>query len=238
MGNSVTKTERQITLVHDKIGNNFVKNVQGCDEIKPGDHIISINNYKIKGISVTEVRKFITSDKLYILLKRYNKEIKLVLDDVNINHKYDLFNNICGVGVVFRKDSNKNTYVHDILEGCPLDRDNKVEIGDFLLSIDDVDVYNESIQDIPKHIIGKEGTKVLLKFSRKSALFTVELIREKLYGNDPPISPPLIDLPIGIKINDIPISSRLNDLIHINKSIDCDDTYEMVDIPIVYPVLV
>ena len=67
--------------------------------------------------------------------------------------------------------------VSDIKKGGPLDVSGKVQVGDWLLRVNDVSCVGMTIDAIKSYVVGPVGTRVDLVFGRHKEIISVELER-------------------------------------------------------------
>lgn len=89
-----------------------------------------------------------------------------------------------GIGVVLR-EGEEGVFVADMIQGGPAFNSKKVQIGDYLISIDGKNIQDCCFEDILAYLRGEEGSFVELKLKREGATsFIVQLKREKVLLNE------------------------------------------------------
>ncbi|EKX37797.1 hypothetical protein GUITHDRAFT_144763 [Guillardia theta CCMP2712] len=85
---------------------------------------------------------------------------------------------ICGVGINFRADKTGALYVSSLVENGPADKTGKVRPGDVLYEVDGTVVYRSGLSQISKHLLGGDGTIVMVGFLREGKKVSVEIVRK------------------------------------------------------------
>lgn len=89
-----------------------------------------------------------------------------------------------GIGVVLR-EGEEGIFVADMIQGGPAFNSKKVQVGDYLISIDGKNIQDCCFEDILTYLRGEEGSAVELRLKREGASpFVVELKREKVLLNE------------------------------------------------------
>lgn len=90
-----------------------------------------------------------------------------------------------GIGIVLREGED-GVYIADMIQGGPALSSKKVQVGDYLISIDGKNIQDCCFEEILTYLRGDEGSSVELRLKREgiASPFAVQLKREKVMLNE------------------------------------------------------
>lgn len=127
-------------------------------ELKVGDYIISVNNYKVLNTSslIELIDKYSVNDEVNLTIKRDGKykDIKFNLEKVDNKYKTGLYvkDSLTGIGTLTYIDPETKIYGalgHEVIESNTKEN----------FSVEDGEIFKSDVSSIDRSVDGKPGTK-------------------------------------------------------------------------------
>lgn len=165
-------------FIHDIHENEAVYN-DGRLEI--GDELIKINDAILTNKTYNEALSLLRSEMIdankesikLSILRHFNKEYennnedfyksKYDIKEIELNKKYG---NGLGISIIGKKDGKGGAYVSHIIKGGLADKNGQIMIGDYILSVNNRQLFNSSYDDIIFYLKTLSPGKITIKIAR------------------------------------------------------------------------